>query len=916
MENQITNNKSIILNLNRIETMKTNNTKTILGKAARLLGLFLVFGVFLGVTSLDVFAQVPPATTQIGNQASATYFDENGLNQETVNSNTVVTIVQQVAGVTISSGINLTVSPGGQVTFPHTITNTGNGVDFFNLTTLEGSGDFDYDNIVIYADADGNGVPDNFTPITFTPNIDPPGTVNGNTYGIVIVADIPITAQDTDVETIDVTATSNFASGESDTATNTTTVDEDAVINVQKSRSTQNVEPGDTVTYTFSYAESGNAAASNLLVKDALPSGVTYVAGSGVWSGASGIPLTDTDASETATGITYEFDNTGVADSVIFNIGNVNGGASGTLSFKVTVDTGTEGQTINNSGTFTHDDLTGTTTTNIADIVVADNFSIVAIDADTVSQGVVNQGETVNFVNRFINDGTATDTYNITFSSSDYPSGTTLTAYQATDNSLSATPTSPYTDTNSDNVVDTGPVAVGDTVVVILQVSLPSGQSGGPFSVVKTLTSINDPSANDTHVDKLDGITVPTVDITNGFALGNGSETGAGQGPETSPVTTLTTNPGTTVNYTLFINNTSAQGDDYDLTFATDTTAGGDLNNPGGLPTGWTATFRDPNNSDAIITEVNSLAAGASREVTFRVNIPAGYAPGMIDLYVKALSANSGALDIKHEAVTVNTDRSVSLTTNQIGQVSPGGSVEYIHTLTVNSNVDENNGTETDFQIALANSIPTGWTAIVYLDTDEDGNITSNDSLLTSAASPLVVDLPPSVGTLVFGDDIKFIVRVTSSTGLNDGSTVTTTLTVSDIGTVGLADLTNADQTEVQAGLLSIDKFQAPNDGVTANPGTFTKNNFNVFPGDTVWYEIVIVNDGSVEVTNISVSDDVPSYTKQLIAATVTVNNGTITGFNITEPGPGNTGTITVTVGQVDPTEQFTIRFAVKVDDQ
>lgn len=916
MENQTTNNKSIILNLNRIETMKTNNTKTKLGKAARLLGLFLVFGVFLGLTSLDVFAQVPPATTQIGNQASATYFDVNGLNEQTVNSNTVVTIVQQVAGVTISSGINLTVSPGGQVTFPHTITNTGNGVDFFNLTTLEGSGDFDYDNIVIYPDADGNGVPDNFTPITVTPNIDPPGTVNGNTYGIVIVADIPITAQDTEIETINVTATSDFDAGQSDTATNTTTVDEDAVINVQKSRSTQNVEPGDTVIYTFSYAESGNAAASNLLVKDALPTGVTYVAGSGVWSGATGIPLTDLAGSEDATGITYKFDNTGVADSVIFNIGNVNGGASGTLSFKVTVDTGTEGQTINNSGSFTHDDLTGTTSTNLADIIVSDDFSIIAIDADTVSQATVNQGSTVNFVNRFINDGTATDRYNITFSGSNYPTGTTLTAYQATNNSLTAAPTSPYTDTNSDNIVDTGPVAVGDTVVVILQVSLPSGQSGGPFSVVKTLTSINDPSATDTHVDKLEGITIPTVDITNDAALGNIETTGAGQGPETNPVTTITTNPGTTINYTLFINNTSAQSDSYDLTFATDTTAGGDLNNVGVLPTGWTATFRDPNNSDAIITEVTSLAAGASQEVTFRVNIPAGYAPGMVDLYVKALSANSGAVDIKHEAATVNTQRSLSLTASQTGQVSPGGSAEYIHTLTVNSNVDENNGTDTDFQIELTNSIPTGWTAVVYLDTDENGTITAADSLLSSAASPLVVDLPPSVGTLVFGDDIRFIVRVTSSTGLDDGSTVTTTLTVSDNGTVGLADLTNDDQTEVQAGLLSIDKFQAPNSGATANPGTFTKNNFNVFPGDTVWYEIVIVNDGSLPVTNISISDDVPSFTKQLVASSVTVDNGTITGFNISEPGVGSTGTITVTVGQVDPTEQFTIRFAVKVDDQ
>lgn len=901
-----------ILNLNRIETMKTNKTRTIRNKVSRLVGLFLVFGVLLGVSSSDVFAQVPPANTQIGNQASATYVD-NGGNNQSITSNTVQTIVQQVAGVDISDGISLTVSPGGQVTFPHTITNTGNGVDSYNLATLEGLGDFDFDNIVIYPDSDQNGVPDNFTPITVTPNIDPPGTANPNTYGIVIVADIPVTASEGETETFTITATSVFDGAVSDVATNTTNVDEDAVVNVQKNRDKQFVAVGDTVTYTFAYAESGGSSnAANLVIKDPLPAGVTYVPGSGVWSGAAGTPLTDASPGETATGILYEFDNSGVADSVIIEIANVNAGASGTVSFKVTVDAGTEGNTIINNGTFSHDDAPTPVNTNNASIEVDENYDINRVGADTVLVESAEQGAIVNFLNLFTNDGTATDTYNITLSGSNYPAGTTFTFFKVDGNN---NPTSPYTDTNSDGIPDTGPIAVGDTAKVVLQVNLPSGESGGPFAVVKTLTSINDPGESDFHTDALGEVTTPTVDITNVAEIGGGGETGVGEGPEASPVTTLPANPGTTVNFTLFINNTSTIDDSYDLAFANDTTAGGDLDNVGTLPSGWTAAFKDPNNGNSVITSTGTITAGSFMEVTLEINIPAGFQPGDVDVFVRALSQTTGAQDIKFERVSVNTIRQMTLVTGQSGQVSPGGSVDYIHTLTINSNVDENvggGGSESDLRVELTNSVPTGWTAVVYWDTDNNGTVDANDSLLTSAASPLVIDLPPSVGTLQFGDQLKFIVQVTASTGLDDGATVTTTLEVSDDNSQ-LATVSNDDQTEVQAGRLSIDKFQAPAVGGAA--GTFVKTDFNVLPGDTVYYKITIVNDGSEPVTSVVVNDAVPSFTKILEIGAFTIDNGTVPGISLTSnPSVGTTGTITLDIPQLDPTEQVTLTFAVKVD--
>src|SRR3954452_807847 len=88
-------------------------------------------GLFALITGL-AFAAAPPANTSIGNQASATYTDASNT-QRTVTSNTVITIVQQVASFTLTTdGQTRPAAPGGQLVFPHTLTNTGNGNDSFN----------------------------------------------------------------------------------------------------------------------------------------------------------------------------------------------------------------------------------------------------------------------------------------------------------------------------------------------------------------------------------------------------------------------------------------------------------------------------------------------------------------------------------------------------------------------------------------------------------------------------------------------------------------------------------------------------------------------------------------------------------------------------------------------------------------
>src|SRR5262245_6234432 len=105
------------------------------GPARAALVLFIFMATVLMV-SPRAFAAAP-AGTPIGNQASATYTDASAVSR-TVTSNSVVTVVQQVASLSLTANNSKTGAIGGQQYFPHTLTNTGNGADTFTLAASQG----------------------------------------------------------------------------------------------------------------------------------------------------------------------------------------------------------------------------------------------------------------------------------------------------------------------------------------------------------------------------------------------------------------------------------------------------------------------------------------------------------------------------------------------------------------------------------------------------------------------------------------------------------------------------------------------------------------------------------------------------------------------------------------------------------
>ena len=173
-------------------------------------------------------AAAPEAGSVIGNQAVATYTNQAG-DTITVTSNTVETIVQQVAGVTLTSDNNETIAPGGKAFLPHIVTNEGNGADFFALTAVEtDTGTLDTSAIVFYPDANMDGVADSATPLTETPTLAP-----GEQFGVVIEVSVPSNATGSD--SITVTARSDLDGTETAVNTDTLTISNDAIVELVKS---------------------------------------------------------------------------------------------------------------------------------------------------------------------------------------------------------------------------------------------------------------------------------------------------------------------------------------------------------------------------------------------------------------------------------------------------------------------------------------------------------------------------------------------------------------------------------------------------------------------------------------------------------------------------------------------------------
>jgi uncharacterized repeat protein (TIGR01451 family) len=857
--------------------------------------LFFLFALTILCWNAAAWA-APAAGTQIGNQASATYTD-NSQTTRTVTSNTVTTVVQQVASLTLSANGAKSVTPGGQVAYPHTLTNTGNGTDSFALSASN-AGSFGLSSVTFYADANGDGIPDNATPITGTGEV-----AAGGSFRFVAVGNVPGTAVSGNTNTLTVSVASGFTPAVTASNTDTSTVTSNAVINVTKAIDVgSGASPSGPRTFTLTYTNTGNSTASNVSLLDALPSGMTYVANSARWSATGSTVLTDASNTDNQSGIVYDFGVT-APNRITAVIAAVGPGVTGTLTFQANINSGLApgaNAATANTASYSYNDgvsAVAASNTNTVQFTVAQSAAVTLTGATVAA---VPQGGTVSFANTLVNGGNGTDSFDIAIGANTFPTGTSFTLYQADG-------VTPMVDSNGNGVPDTGPLAAGASYSVVVKATLPAGASGGPYTVQKTATSRFDASKSATVTDTLTAITANTVDLTNN-AAGAGAP-GAGAGPESAAVITNAANPGSTSRFTLYVGNSSAVADTFNLQASTDSTFA-----TASLPAGWSVVFKDA--SGAVISNTGVIAAGGSKLVYADVTVPAGYAAGAVDVYFRTASPTSGAADRLHDAVSVNTVRAITLTPNHSGQIYAGGSVVYSHTVSNNGNVTEGDGVASTVALTLADSL-SGFSSVVYWDKNNDGVLDASDPIVASLAALTGGSNGASTAAgLSPGESATLFVKVFAPSGAAAGAVDTATLSATTSGVInGVAAPAAAvatDSTTVVAGQVNLVKAQALDAACDGTPDTaYGTGNISsgAIPGACVRYQITATNVGAANVSSVVVSDATPANTTYTSAGPAATTAGTVTA-----PANGASGTIQASVGTLTPGQSAVITFGVRIN--
>ncbi len=869
----------------------------------------------------SAMAAAPLAGTTIGNQAAATYTDASAITR-TATSNTVTTIVQQVAALTLTASQSQSAAPGAPVNFPHTITNNGNGTDSFNLTSTANAGTMTLPNPVFYIDANCNGVADNATAITSITGVAP-----GATACFIAVSTAPVAGTSGQNDSFAVVATSALTAGVTQSNTDTVTITAQAVVNVTKAVSLSSGPTGTTVTYTLTYTNTGNAAATSVILSDVLPAGMNYVAGTAKLNGSAVTDTVDGDA----------FDYNVAATRALAVVPTVAAGQSGQLSFDAIVANGTLPGPLNNQARYCYNDglavqpvTTCTATnastsptagsgnpTNAASFNVLQTAAVAANESltnttiggvtDTVTVASASQGATVVFNDYVHNNGNGVDTFNLSLTPSSFPTGTTFLLFKSDG-------VTPLTDTNAipDGVVDTGPVPAGTAYLVVVKAVLPSGVSGGgAYANVLTAKSSFNPAQSDTVNNSLTTIAANSVDLTNGAPVATAT-LAQGLGANTGTATPVAVNPGSKATYPLYVNNTSGIADTYSMS----STA---------LPTGWTVEYFADNSGGACttlggtVTNTGIITAGANKVVCAVVTTPSNATPGTTPVTFTVRSPTTGAQDTKAESVSINTVRSVTLNPPNAGQVFPSGSVVYTHILTNNGNVIEADGTNSTVTLTAPTSgMTAGWNNIVYLDNGgTPGALDPTDTVVSGATLP--VSLAPGASVRLF---VKVLAPASSAAGdINTSSLTATTANVAYITTVPPA-VVAADTTTVIVGQVTLSKTQALDalcDGVADTAFSNASISAGAIPGACVMYQITATNVGTANVSSVVVSDATPANTtyKSYAAATGTAPAAaTSVGTVATAPvaADGLAATITATVGTLTPGQSALISFAVRIN--
>lgn len=859
---------------------------------------------------------IPLANYDIGNQATLTYQTLGGVNK-LLQSNIVLTRINQTYAVALDPDRTVTVTAGKDALFNHTLTNYGNGTDSFNITH-----GYTGRTVTMYLDINNNGVLD-----AGENEIVPTGTGANTTYTIndigpwesqSIIVRVSTGASETTPVTTTLTAKSLGDATKTDTAEETITFTEKANVGVYKALSSASgaSDVAREVTVYLKVFNDSPTYAKDAILTDTLNTKFTYVENSAKWQPHGTDNVTSISDNYNQGGIVYSVTKRATSDGndvVNFTVTQVPEDTlveskGGVLSFKVLVKENEPVGSITNKATFEFKSgeettpVTGKSSNTVTYSVL--KYVRATFTGDTVANAQA--GQEIRFVNVFKNVANAPEVYNLAIADKFFPVGTTFRMTLQTPGQGER----PALDNNGDGIVDTGLVEINEIVNVVLYAQLPENITNlqSNYTVKKIATSTHTPTYNLNVLDTLTTLTAATVDLTNNQDLAaNANAPGKGLGPEQSPVTQVSLNPGQTGNLVLYVNNTSSYITD---TFKLEVSTKADFSDQN-LPAGIGVKFKISGGVE--VTSTTPILPNNSLRVDAEVSVALNTTAKTVPLYFRVTSLTTGAKDIKYDAVTVNAIRNVSITPNNTGSTYAGGQVIYTHTVRNNGNVLEGDGNASNVFIMLSETQT--WAATdVFLDVNGNG------------IYDIGIDTPfgdfATIGGLNPGQEVKIFTKVTAQVGAPAGSINITTIrpdvTIGTYSTPAIITVAT-DTTTILAEDLTITKSQK----LTIS-GTYVTELQNADPGEDIYYRIEVKNNGSVEAKNVQIKDTVPYFTKMKSSAGIT-NGAYYVKTNAsgidevpkaaeTQPATNTRGEIIANVGTLKPNEKATLYFRVKID--
>lgn len=855
----------------------------------------------------------PLAGNIISNMAVGEYKEEGSSVVQTSRSNLVQTTIIPVYSLTLTANRSMQAVAGQTIRLNHELTNTGNSTDRYNLTLANLTGDnFDYTNLKIYLDANRDGVPDGAEITSYS-------LAAGESVGLVVTGDIPATGVTTGNNgqlRLSATSTTNSQVVNN---TDTATLSDKAVVIVRKSFSVVNAALNDVVTVRLDYENRGSIATGQVDLTDILnTSQLLYQAGSETWNGLTVDPAS---GSNDPVGINYYVNNNTVNASLI----SIPANSSGYIQFNVKVTQSSAGKIPNIVGlSYDHDNSAGTANltdnSNIAILNLspiykveingnATSASSASADNLVVAPAVSSGGEVI-FRNYVWNTGNTEDRFNLTFTNDGLPTPHQIEFYRADG-------VTPLLDSNGDGIPDTGTLAAGAKLDIVVKARFPSTRADTAttnYSVSPQAQSLGDSSKIDTVQDQTSLIVTNNsrlVDLLNrpettANGGGNGAVDNGG-----NPWKTLTANSGATVTFPLGVKHV---GTPSSYSFSAD--ADGDFSKLD-LTKGVASIryFATTNNCSTVGEEIGQtrLLGDGEEQVYCAVvqlktetpsasNIPV-YFKVASATYTSSNNASNPGFDTIKNAISItslNSVGTISLTPDLRGQIAPNGSVVYTHTL-LNATA-ANLGSAYHF---VSSNDKAGFTNTLYYDANDNGVFDSTDPQITNLGSL-------TNGQLVAGGQIRLFNKVQNTSGNTPGLVNTTQIILQDGANTNVSRV--SDVTTLSTTQIRLTKLQAKDDNCDGTAdSTYTTAGLTIGrnangSGQCVLYQLTVKNQGAAAIGSFTFHDETPSGTVMAVAPSC----ANCTAGTVSAPSLGQSGSIRGTLPAVNSGASHTLEFGVR----